>query len=67
MKTEYDQVEGTWAHLLRANWLAFNEVVKDMNDSKGKLPHYKMRAYVLYDMQRRHDEEVNGVSTKGLI
>lgn len=53
----YEEVPGTWAKALKDNWLAFNEVVRLMDDSNGKVPHKKWRAYILYDMQRRHDEE----------
>lgn len=54
---EFEKVPGTWAKVLYDNWLAFNVVVREMDDSDGKLPHEKWREYILYDMQRRHDEE----------
>jgi hypothetical protein len=57
MLNQYEDIPGTWSHLLKANWLAFNEVIKDMNDSPEKLSHIKLRAYVLYDMQKRHNNE----------
>lgn len=53
----YEEVPGTWAKVLKDNWLAFNQVVRQMDDSNGKVPHEKWREYILWDMRRRHDEE----------
>lgn len=53
----YENVPGTWAKVLYDNWLAFNDVVRGMDDSGGKVPHEKWREYILWDMQRRHEEE----------
>ncbi len=57
--------EVTWEIILNAHWkaftdylwMAFNKYVAEMDDSDGKVPFEKWREYILYDMQRRHDEE----------
>ena len=54
---DYEKVPGTWAKVLKDNWLAFNDVVRMMDDSNGKVPHEKWRDYILWDMRRRHEEE----------
>ncbi len=56
---DYKKIPGTWAHLLECHWQEFNDVIRRMDDSNGLVPHEKLRAYVLWDMQRRHDEELN--------
>lgn len=59
-KINYETVSGTWAKALYDNWLAFNDVVRMMDDSNGKVPHENLRDYILYDMRRRHEEEEDG-------
>jgi hypothetical protein len=63
----YEEVPGTWAHALKANWLAFNEVVRKMDDSNGKVPHERWREYILWDMQRRHDEEMKNEKASNVV
>ena len=53
----YEDVPGTWAKVLKDNWDAFNDVVRMMDDSNGKVSHKKWREYILWDMQKRHDED----------
>ena len=58
----YEEVPGTWAHELKNHWDAFDNICKIMNDkgNEDKVDYFKWREYVLWDMQRRHNEEVNG-------
>lgn len=58
---------GTWDYELQEHFKAFtafcweglnascNEMVEEGHE--GKVPFYKWREYVIYDMQRRHDKE----------
>jgi hypothetical protein len=64
LDTDFENIEGTWAKVLKNNWLAFNDVVRSMDDSNGKVPHKAWREYILWDMQRRHDEEIGKIEEK---
>ena len=57
-----ENIPGTWAYELKRHWYAFNECVRCMDDSKGKVAHIKWREDILYDMLRRHNEEVKNDS-----
>lgn len=72
---DYEKVPGTWAHELRKHfdafsdgcWRAFNHACGAMKDKGGMLTtdKYKWREYVLWDMQKKHDEEVkNGMDKR---
>ena len=56
----FEEIPGTWAHILDQHWIHFNEWVRILDDSNGKVPHEKWREYILWDMQRKHDEETKG-------
>ena len=68
---DYEKVPGTWAHELREHfeafsqhaWDGFNRCCEEMrkNGHENKIDRFKWRAYVLWDMQKKHDEEVNGM------
>jgi hypothetical protein len=57
--TEFEDVPGTWAYELKKHWDAFNAACEYMRGRghENKISAYKWREYVLWDMQRRHDEE----------
>jgi hypothetical protein len=48
--------EGTWAWHHKQHWDAFNDCIREMN-SDGTMDHWKLRDYVLYDMNKRHQQE----------
>jgi len=63
-EVDFEQVKGTWAYELRqhfdafsnACWKGFNSACEAMKDEP--MDKYKWRGYVLWDMQKKHREEV---------
>lgn len=63
-----EQVPGTWAHTLKEHWDIFTNhtwyAFSKFEEETRKIGHennvnkFKWREYLLWDMQRRHDEEV---------
>ena len=53
----------TWAYILKQHWDVFNRICDEWNEEghQGKLDKYKWREYILWYMQRRHDEEIKKV------
>ena len=67
MTEDFESIPGTWAYELKqhydafcgACWKGFNAACEDMR-AKGhenKVGRMEWREYVLWDMQRRHNEE----------
>ena len=66
--SDKDLGPGTWDHELRkhfdcfseACWRVFNQATEEMREigHQNKVTKEAWREYVIYDMQRRHDEEV---------
>lgn len=71
---DYEDIPGTWSHELKNHFKAFlNLCWEGLNRSSdlmlkeghdNKIDRLKWREYVLYDMQKRHDFEVNGNKQK---
>ena len=69
MTNEFENVPGTWSYILKNHfdaftqgcWKAFNTACEDMREKghENKVPKMKWREYVLWDMQKKHDEEVS--------
>jgi hypothetical protein len=58
-ETDYSSIPGTWAYELEQPWKAFNACVYEMWEygHDKKVPYLNWREYVLWDMQRKHNEE----------
>lgn len=57
----YEEVPGTWAFELKDHWKAFCAISDLINEkgNQGKVDRLKFREYLLWDMQNRHEKEVN--------
>lgn len=72
--SEKDLGPGTWDYELRkhfeyftaACWRCFNAAVEEMREKghQNKVTKEAWRDFVIYDMQRRHDEEVKNEGSK---
>lgn len=51
------QEEITWEHILTEHWRQFKLACQSMN-REDKMPELNWREYVLYDLCRRHNEEI---------
>jgi hypothetical protein len=64
LPTDFESVPGTWAFELKNHWDAFSDLAwrafdKYVDSTRGlSLDKMKWREYLLWDMCRRHKEEV---------
>lgn len=66
---DFEDVPGTWSNELRKHfdaftkycWLGFNKACEEMREKghENKVPKMEWREYVLWDMQKKHEEEKN--------
>jgi len=59
LNKEFEKVKGTWDHREYLVWKLFNVIIELIDDSSGKVPHEKWRQMAIWDLQKRHDEEIN--------
>lgn len=67
MEDDFEKVSGTWAYTLKEHWddftnhswqafSVFEEETRKLGH-ENKIDKFKWREYLLWDMQRRHEEE----------
>lgn len=58
-ETDASKIPGTWAYELDQHWKAFNACVNEMwvCGHEKKIDYWLWRDYVLWDMQKRHNDE----------
>lgn len=71
MKMNVEEDPNTWAHTLKEHWKIFTDhtwhafsVFEEETRKIGhenKVDKMKWREYLIWDMQRRHEEEKNGM------
>ena len=59
MQTQQEILDKHFKSLTDFTWKAFDDYVTEMMKKNYGMDRMKFREYVLWDMKRRHDEEVN--------